>query len=163
MLHRVAGRKLGRTKNERTALFRNLANSLILHEKVVTTEAKAKSVRPMIEKLITRAKSNSIHNRRVLLKELVSENTVAKMLEIIGPKFKERPGGYTRMVKLGTRNGDKASMVSLMFVDEVSSPSIDLKKEVTEENIEKEKDTRKPKTKKTTRINKKEEKNGKED
>lgn len=120
MRHRVAGKKLGRTKNQRKALFRSLTNSLILHEKIVTTSAKAKAVKPMVEKLVTRAKTNSIHSRRLLIKELASENTARKMLEVIGPKFKERPGGYTKIVKLGSRTGDQAPLVSLMFVEEVS-------------------------------------------
>lgn len=121
MLHKVAGRKLGRTKNQRTALFRNLANQLILHEKIVTTEAKAKAVKPIVEKLITKAKVNTLHNRRLLLKKLVSENTVRKMLEVIGPKFKDRRGGYTRIVRLGNRTNDAAPMAAILFVEEVSS------------------------------------------
>ena len=121
MLHRVFGKKLGRTKNQRKALFKGLANSLILHEKITTTEAKAKAVRPMIEKLITQAKVNSLHSRRQLLKELASENVVSKLLEVVGPKFKERPGGYLRIVRIGNRSGDQAKMVSLMFVEDFSS------------------------------------------
>ncbi len=120
MRHKVAGKKLGRTKNQRKALFRSLANNLILHEKIVTTSAKAKAVKPMVEKLVTRAKTDSIHNRRLLIKELASENTARKMLEVIGPKFKARPGGYTKIVKLGNRPGDQAPLVSLMFVEDVS-------------------------------------------
>ncbi len=117
MLHKVGGRKLGRTKNERKALFRLLANQLILNEKLVTTEAKAKAVRPMVEKLVTTAKVDTIHARRQLLKQLVSENTVKKMIEVVGPKFKERPGGYTRLVRLSPRAGDRASMVTLLFTE----------------------------------------------
>jgi large subunit ribosomal protein L17 len=133
MLHKVSGRKLGRTKNERTALFRGLANQLILNERITTTEAKAKAVRPMVEKLITKAKTNSIHTRRLLLKELTSENTVAKMLEVVGPKFKDRPGGYTRLVKMGPRTGDRAPMVALMFVDAPSDVKITKAKSKVEE------------------------------
>ncbi len=121
MLHRVAGKKLGRTKNQRKALFQGLANSLILHEKITTTEAKAKAVKPMIEKLVTRAKIDSIHSRRLLMKELSSDNVVNKLLEVVGPKFKERPGGYLRIVRIGNRSGDQAKMVSLMFVEDFSS------------------------------------------
>lgn len=120
MKHRIGGKKLSRTKNQRKALFRSLANNLILHEKIETTSAKAKAVKPMVEKLVTRAKENTIHNRRLLIKELASENTASKMLEVIGPKFKERPGGYTKIVKLGARYGDRAPMVSLMFVEDVN-------------------------------------------
>lgn len=132
MLHRVAGKKLGRTKNQRTALFRGLASSLILHEKIVTTEAKAKAVKPMIEKLVTKAKVDSIHNRRQLLKELTSENAVRKLLEVVGPKFKERPGGYLRIIRIGNRAGDQAKMVSLMFVEDFSSIAL-AKPKVTSE------------------------------
>lgn len=133
MLHRVAGKKLGRTKNQRTALFRNLANQLILHEKIVTTEAKAKAVKPIVEKLVTRAKVNTIHNRRLLLKRLVSENTVRKMLEVIGPKFKDRKGGYTKIVRLGNRVNDAAPMVALFFVEEVSTVVLPEKKKTKKE------------------------------
>jgi len=132
MLHKVAGKRLGRTKNQRTALFRNLANQLILHEKIVTTEAKAKAVKPILEKLVTKAKINTIHNRRLLLKKLVSENTVRKMLEVIGPKFKDRKGGYTKIVRIGNRTNDAAMMVALCFVEEVSSVGVGEENKVKE-------------------------------
>ncbi len=135
MLHRIAGRKLGRTKNQRTALFRNMANQLILHEKIVTTEAKAKTIKPIVEKLVTKAKINTLHNRRLLLKKLVSENTVRKMLEVIGPKFKDRKGGYTKIVRLGNRVNDAAPMVALLFVEEVSTPVIVEKKSKEQKTI----------------------------
>ncbi len=139
MKHRVAGKKLSRTKNQRTALFRSLANSLILHEKIVTTSAKAKAVKPMVEKLVTRAKVDNIHNRRLLIKDLASENATRKMLEVIGPKFKERPGGYTKIVKIGNRSGDQAPMVALMFVENLGvaiAPKIKETK-ATEKKVEK--------------------------
>lgn len=153
MLHKVAGKKLGRDTNQRKALFRSLANSFILHEKIVTTEPKAKAVRPMIEKLVTRAKNNSIHSRRLLLKELVSENTVRKMLEVIGPAFKERPGGYTRIVKIGARAGDQASMVSLSFVEDFAISPV---KKVKEKETKKEdKQETKAELSKETKVEKK--------
>lgn len=161
MIHRVAGRKLGRTSNQRKALFRSLANSFILHEKIVTTDAKAKAVRPMIEKLITLAKTNSIVSRRLLLKDLVSENTVQKMLEVIGPKFKERPGGYTRIVKMGNRSGDQAAMVSLTFVEDFAVLPI---KTVDKEIVEnKTKEDKKPAKKKTSKKIAVKEKDGNKD
>lgn len=146
MLHRVAGKKLNRTKNQRQALFRGLASSLILQERITTTEAKAKAVKPMVEKLVTRAKVNSIHSRRLLLRELTSENVVNKLLEVVGPKFKERPGGYLRIVRVGNRVGDQAKMVSLMFVEDFSS--------IAAAKVSKpEKETElKPEAKKTTKI-----------
>lgn len=152
MKHRVAGKKLNRTKNQRTALFRSLANNLILHEKIETTSAKAKAVKPLVEKLITRAKVNSIHNRRLLIKELASENTTRKMLEVIGPKFKNRPGGYTKIIKLGNRSGDQAPMVNLMFVEEVSlvTPEKVEKPKKAEEKANLEKSVKKETKKKIT-------------
>lgn len=155
MLHKVAGKKLGRTKNQRRSLFRNLANELILQEKIVTTSAKAKAVKPMIEKLVTRSKENSIHNRRMLLKELVLENSVSKMLEVIGPKFKTRNGGYTKLVKLGSRVGDRAPMVALMFSEEVSTVSVPVVKEKPETESVKEK-VAKAKPKASKKVTKKE-------
>ncbi|MDO8260960.1 MAG: 50S ribosomal protein L17, partial [Candidatus Magasanikbacteria bacterium] len=157
MRHRVAGKKLGRTKNQRTALFRSLANNLILHEKIVTTEVKAKAVKPLVEKLITRAKINTIHNRRLLIKELVSENTTKKMLEVIGPKFKERLGGYTKIIKLGDRAGDKAAMVALMFVEDLGMVVKPIKvKEVLD--TEKKKEKKVAKKVKVVKVEKKEKK-----
>ncbi len=120
MLHRVSGKKLGRSTKQRKSLFRNLASSLILHEKIVTTEAKAKSIKPMVEKLVTRSKVNSIHNRRELMKALPSENAVKKLLEVVGPTFKDRAGGYTRIIRMGARAGDRAEMVTLTFVEDFS-------------------------------------------
>ncbi len=147
MRHRVAGKQLGRTKNQRTALFRSLANNLILHEKIVTTQAKAKAVKPMVEKLVTRAKINSIQSRRLLIKTLASENTVKKMLEVIGPQFKQRPGGYTKIINLANRAGDQAPMVTLMFVEGLSV----VKPIKVKEAAEAEKKTKeKTKTKKET-------------
>lgn len=150
MRHKVAGKKLGRTKNQRTALFRSLANNLILHEKIVTTEVKAKAVRPLVEKLITKAKSSSIHNRRLIIKELASENTTKKMIEVIGPKFKARNGGYTRIVKLGARVGDKAPLVSLSFVEDLSIVA-PIKVKETSKTEEKIKVVKKPNSKKVTK------------
>lgn len=156
MRHKVAGKKLNRTKNQRTALFRGLANSLILHEKIETTSAKAKVVKPLVEKLITRAKINTIHNRRLLIKELASENTARKMLEVIGPKFKNRPGGYTKIVKLGSRSGDQAPMVNLMFVEEVSLVVPEkIEEPKNEEKIDKRTNLKKENKKKTTNKEKK--------
>lgn len=135
MLHRIAGKKLGRTKNQRKSLFKGLASSLILHEKITTTEAKAKAVKPMIEKLVTRAKSDSLHSRRLLLKEIGSENVVRKLLEVVGPKFKERSGGYLRIVRIGARAGDQAKMVSLMFVEDFSSVALSEAKDSKKEKV----------------------------
>lgn len=116
MRHQKKGRKLDRKVGPRTALIKSLADSLILYEKVKTTEAKAKEVRPYIERLITVAKENNLTARRWLISKLKTKNAVRKMLEVYGPKYKERKGGYTRIVKLGPRKGDGAQMALVEFV-----------------------------------------------
>lgn len=115
MRHKVKGRKLSRLRDERRQLLKNLVASLILYEKIKTTEAKAKEAKKLAEKLINIGKDNSLNSRRKLLRYLPS-NAVAKILEVIGPKYKERKGGYTRIVKIGLRKGDGAKMVMLELV-----------------------------------------------
>lgn len=97
-------------------MLRNLATSIILHESVKTTKAKAKVVKPIVERAITRGKENTIHNRRELMKLLMTEGAVNKVLEVLGPRYATRPGGYTRLTKLGSRQGDGADMVEISFV-----------------------------------------------
>ena len=97
-------------------MFRNLAASLVIYEKVKTTEAKAKAIRPIVEKLITIGKENNLTARRRLLQYLYSENAVRKILEVLSPKYKERKGGYTRIIKLGERQGDGAKTAQIEFV-----------------------------------------------
>ena len=97
-------------------MLKNLAVSLILYEKIKTTSAKAKAVRSLVEKLITRGKKNDLSARRYLIKYLPVENAVKKVMEVLSPKYKERQGGYTRIVKLGPRKGDGAQMVIIEFV-----------------------------------------------
>ncbi len=116
MRHRKKGRKLGRKRDPRKALLRSLATNFILYEKIKTTESKAKEVKPIIEKLITIGKVDSLHNRRKLLKYLYIENAVKKVIEDISPRYKDRNGGYTRIVKVGFRKGDGAKMVILELV-----------------------------------------------
>jgi len=120
MAHRAKQKKLSRGPNERSALLKNLANSLILHEKIVTTLARAKAARPFVEKLVTRAREDTLENRRYLLAKLGVDPAVRKLFELIGPTFKERPGGYTRIIKLPPRVGDAASLAVLEFVENVS-------------------------------------------
>ena len=115
MRKRNKGRILSRPKNQRVALLRTLATSLFLHEKIQTTEAKAKELRVVAEKMITRAKDNTIANRRLLAKE-VSPKTVKKLMEEIAPKYVTRQGGYTRMIKMGNRKSDGASMSIIELV-----------------------------------------------
>ncbi len=116
MRHRKTGKILARKKAPREALLRNLASSIVIYEKVKTTEAKAKAVRPFVERAITSGKSSALSVRRNLLKFFYTEQVVSKILDELGPRYKERPGGYTRIVKLGVRKGDGAQMVQIELV-----------------------------------------------
>jgi large subunit ribosomal protein L17 len=117
MRHRVGGRKLQRTSSHRAALFRNMAAALIKHEQITTTTAKAKELRPYVEKLITLAKRGGLHARRQALSELGQDRFVVhKLFEEIAPRYSERPGGYTRIIKLGPRRSDSTEMVFLELV-----------------------------------------------
>lgn len=116
MRHRNTTKTLGRKKASREAMLRNLAQSVILYEKVKTTETKAKVVRPIVEKMITTAKAGDLTARRRLMKDLSTEGAVKKALEVLGPRYKERAGGYTRIIKIGTRQGDGAPIVQLELV-----------------------------------------------
>ncbi len=118
MRHRMAGRKLGRVTEHRRALFRNQLKSLITHERIITTLPKAKELRPIAEKVVTLAREkDSVHARRQAARWLTDRDLVARLFTVIGPRFVSRPGGYTRIVKLGPRRGDGAEMAILEFVD----------------------------------------------
>ena len=117
MQHNRAGRKLGRTTAHRKALFRNQLSSLITHERIQTTLPKAKDLRPLIEKMVTLGKRGGLHARRLVLKTIPEATTVKRLFEEIAPRFKERAGGYTRIMKLGRRQGDGAEMAILEFID----------------------------------------------
>ena len=109
MKHHDSNRKLGRERKVRTALMRSLARNLIQEEKMITTEAKAKALRPMIEKLITRAKEDTVANRRLVYSRLGNnDRATAKLFSDIAPRYKARSGGYTRIVRVGVREGDAA-------------------------------------------------------
>ena len=116
MRHNVKKATLGRKTAPRKALLRGFATSLVLYEKMKTTEAKAKFVRPYVEKMITLGKKNDLHARREILKKLYVESAVKKVLESLSPRYKDRKGGYLRVVKLGFRQGDAAKMVRIEFV-----------------------------------------------
>lgn len=107
---------LDRKTGPRRALLANLAESFILYEKIRTTRAKAKAVRSLVERLITKAKKNNLANRRQLAKVLYSENAVKKLMEVLGPRYAERKGGYTRQIALGNRAGDGAEEALIEFV-----------------------------------------------
>jgi len=118
MRHRVAGYKLGRTTSHRIAMMRNMAVSLIEHERIVTTLPKAKAIRPFVEKLITLAKDPSLHHRRLAFARLRDKEAVQKLFEVIGPRFAERPGGYLRILKLAKpRLGDNSQRAMIELVE----------------------------------------------
>jgi large subunit ribosomal protein L17 len=112
----MAIRKLGRTTSHRAALFRNQLASLIDRERIITTLPKAKELRPQIERLVTLGKSDSVHNRHQAGRAVADDGLIAKLFDTLGPRFSERPGGYTRIIKLGPRRGDAAEMAILEFV-----------------------------------------------
>ncbi len=116
MRHGMAYRKLGRTSSHRAALFRNQLASLIDKERIITTLPKAKELRPQIERLITLGKNDSVHNRRQAARVVGEDPLISKLFDTLGPRFSERPGGYTRIIKLGTRRGDAAEMAILEFI-----------------------------------------------
>jgi len=116
MRHRKAGRKFGRNPSQRRALLRQLAISLILNERITTTEAKAKELRVVVEKLVTIAREDSRHHRNLVMSRLDHERSVDRLFEVVAPRYESTPGGYTRMSKLGVRKGDAAPMVLIEFV-----------------------------------------------
>jgi large subunit ribosomal protein L17 len=113
----MANRKLGRTSSHRNAMFRNQLASLIESERIITTLPKAKELRPIAEKLITLAKNDSVHNRRQAARQVQDDSLIAKLFDTLGPRFSTRPGGYTRIMKLGARRGDAAEMAILELVE----------------------------------------------
>ena len=117
MRHRKSGRQLNRNSSHRKAMFQNMANSLFLHEAIKTTLPKAKELRRVVEPLITKAKSDSVSNRRQVFSKLRDDAMVAKLFTELGPFYKDRPGGYVRILKAGFRTGDKAPMAIVQLVD----------------------------------------------
>lgn len=117
MRHRVAGTKLGRATDHRQALFRNQLTDLFRHEKIVTTEAKARALKPLADKVITLAKRGDLHARRLVLSKLYDGSVVDKLFHVLAPRFADRHGGYTRMVKLAPRVGDGAPMAVIQLMD----------------------------------------------
>ena len=117
MRHGVAGRKLNVTSSHRQAMFRNLAAALIKHEQITTTLPKAKDLRPIVEKLVTLGKRGGLHARRQAISEMRDLAMVKKLFEVIGPRYKSRDGGYTRVMKAGFRYGDSAPVAVIEFVD----------------------------------------------
>ena len=126
MRHRKSGRKLNRTSSHRTAMFKNMMTSLIEHEEIKTTVPKAKELRGFVERLITISKNDTVAKRRIVYSRIRSKEAVAKLFNDLGPRFKQRPGGYLRILKCGYRAGDKAPMAIVQLVDK--------KQEVTKES-----------------------------
>ncbi len=124
MRHRKSGRQLNRNSSHRKAMFQNMANSLFLHEAIKTTLPKAKELRRVVEPLITKAKSDSVANRRHVFSKLRDDAMVAKLFTELGPFYKDRPGGYIRILKAGFRTGDKAPMAVVQLVDFESGEEI---------------------------------------
>jgi len=116
MRHRNKNKILDRQKGPRELMLRNLASSILLYEKVKTTKAKAQAVRPLVERMITASKAGDLSARRGLIKALLQKNAVKKSIEVLGVRYQTRPGGYTRVTKLGSRAGDGAEMVQIELV-----------------------------------------------
>ena len=114
--HRIAGRKLSRYKDQRISLLRGLTVELILHERITTTLAKAKETRVVTEKLITHGKKGTLHPRRLAMAQVPNKRVVKKVFDEVAPRYAERPGGYTRIIKLGPRQGDAAPMAMIELV-----------------------------------------------
>ncbi|WP_077148774.1 50S ribosomal protein L17 [Sphingopyxis sp. KK2] len=117
MRHKSGGRKLQRTSAHRTAMFRNMSASLIKHEQIMTTVAKAKELRPYVEKLVTLAKRGGLANRRLAQSRLLDETQLKKLFDVIAARYADRNGGYTRVIKAGIRASDAAPMAIIEFVD----------------------------------------------
>jgi large subunit ribosomal protein L17 len=122
MRHGNSGRRLGRTTSHREAMFRNLVTSFLNHEKITTTDAKAKEIRSVAEKMITLGKRGDLHSLRQAASYIREKSTVTKLFSTIAPRYKDRSGGYTRIVKLGIRQGDAASISLIELVEEEMKP-----------------------------------------
>ena len=118
MRHRKKGRQLSRTASHRTATLRNMATSLIEHERIRTTEARARELRPFVERLITLGGTDDVHSRRRARRHIADREALQKLFDDVGPRFRDRPGGYTRIVKLGSRRGDGAEMAIIELVEQ---------------------------------------------
>ena len=117
MRHKISGRKLQRKTGHRKALFRNMSAALIKHEQILTTAAKAKELRPYVEKLITLAKRGGLSNRRLAMSKLGDETQLKKLFDVLAERYSDREGGYTRVIKAGYRGSDAAQMAVIEFVD----------------------------------------------
>ncbi len=121
MRHNKSGRRLGRTTSHRIAMFRNMVTSLLNHERIVTTDAKAKEIRSVAEKMITLGKRGDLHAQRQAAAYIREKSVVTKLFATLAPRYKERAGGYTRIIKLGQRQGDAASLSVIELVEETQA------------------------------------------
>ncbi len=137
MRHRRAGFKLGRVTAHRWALFRNLLVALFRHERIMTTEAKAKAIRGLADQMVTLAKRDNLHARRQVLAMVPDTEVVKKLFDTIAARFSDRNGGYTRIIRAGTRPGDRAPMVILELVDRPETPKEKTKKDTKAEKTPK--------------------------
>src|SRR3954451_8953822 len=142
MRHRVGHRKLGRVTEHRIAMLRNQAERLIRYERIETTVPKAKELRPFVERIITLAKrglaanGNSLHARRLVLQDIQNRDVVAKLFDTIAPRFEARPGGYTRILRLGYRRGDSAEVAQIELVGSEYNPNAEAEKKDTAEKAQ---------------------------
>lgn len=139
MRHRVSGKKLSRTKNQRKALFKGLISSLVIHGRIKTTEAKAKAIRGLVDRLITKAKTGGLHGRRQVAAILHNKKVVNRLVDEIAPRFSGRPSGFTRLLRLGPRKGDQAMIVELSLVEGEEEEKKERKKrgEIAEKTVKK--------------------------
>lgn len=128
MRHRKKGRKLGRNTNQRKALFRSLIGHLIIKGEIKTTQAKAKAIKGLTDRLVNQAKQSTLHVRRQILAFLSNKAAANKLVDVIAPVFKHRSGGVTRIIRLGRRRGDNAEMVKVEFVDKIPEQKLETKK-----------------------------------
>ncbi|WP_338426483.1 50S ribosomal protein L17 [Sphingopyxis kveilinensis] len=137
MRHKSGGRKLQRTSAHRTAMFRNMSASLIKHEQITTTVAKAKELRPYVEKLVTLAKRGGLANRRLAMSRLMDDAQLTKLFDVLADRYKDRNGGYTRVIKAGIRASDAAPIAIIEFVDrDVDAKGQDSGPVMTDEELE---------------------------
>ena len=137
MRHKSGGRKLQRTSAHRTAMFRNMSASLIKHEQITTTVAKAKELRPYVEKLVTLAKRGGLANRRLANSRLLDDTQLKKLFDVLAERYKDRNGGYTRVIKAGIRASDAAPIAIIEFVDrDVDAKGQDSGPVLTDEELE---------------------------
>lgn len=124
MRHNKSGKRLGRNTPHRAAMLRNMVTSLIEHEKITTTDARAKELRKVVDRMITLGKRGDLHARRQVLSVIRDQKVVAKLFDQVGPRYKDRPGGYTRIIKIGSRLGDNAPQSIIALVEEeMTSPA----------------------------------------